>query len=77
LKLAITYKMPLMYLLVIVHINNQSALYKVNRIVTFIGGFIDIAKLTPKGRRPFFGPFLDFGQVIVDAIFVQKISNFW
>jgi hypothetical protein len=35
------------------------------------------ARLTPKGRRPFFGPFLDIGQAIVDAIFVQKISNFW
>jgi hypothetical protein len=33
--------------------------------------------LTPKGRRPFFGLFLEFGQPIVDAIFVQKISNFW
>jgi hypothetical protein len=33
--------------------------------------------LTPKGRRPFFGPFLDIGQAIVDAIFVQKILNFW
>jgi hypothetical protein len=33
--------------------------------------------LTPKGRRPLFGPFLDIGQAIVDAIFVQKISNFW
>jgi hypothetical protein len=33
--------------------------------------------LTPKGRRPFFGPFLDIRQAIVDAIFVQKISNFW
>jgi hypothetical protein len=32
--------------------------------------------LTPKGPRPFFGPFLEFGQAIVDAIFVQKISNF-
>jgi hypothetical protein len=32
--------------------------------------------LTPKGPRPFFGPFLKFGQAIVDAIFVQKISNF-
>jgi hypothetical protein len=29
--------------------------------------------LTPKGPRPFFGPFLKFGQAIVDAIFVQKI----
>jgi hypothetical protein len=35
------------------------------------------AKLTPKRRSPFFGPFLRFGQAIVDAIFVQKISNFW
>jgi hypothetical protein len=33
--------------------------------------------LTPKGPRPFFGPFLKFGQAIVDAIFVQKISKFW
>jgi hypothetical protein len=33
--------------------------------------------LTPKGRSPLFGPFLKFMQVIVDAIFVQKISNFW
>jgi hypothetical protein len=33
--------------------------------------------LTPKGQRPFFGLFLEFGQPIADAIFVQKISNFW
>jgi hypothetical protein len=33
--------------------------------------------LTPKGQRPFFGLFLEFGQPIVDAIFVQEISNFW
>jgi hypothetical protein len=33
--------------------------------------------LTPKGSRPCFGPFLKFGQAIVNAIFVQKISNFW
>jgi hypothetical protein len=33
--------------------------------------------LIPKGRRPFFGLFLEFGQPIVNAIFVQKISNFW
>jgi hypothetical protein len=32
--------------------------------------------LTPKGRSSFLGPFLRFGQAIVDAIFVQKISNF-
>jgi hypothetical protein len=32
--------------------------------------------LTPKGRSPIFGPFLKFVQSIVDAIFVQKISNF-
>jgi hypothetical protein len=32
--------------------------------------------LTPKGQRPFSGPFLKFEQAIVDAIFVQKISNF-
>jgi hypothetical protein len=29
--------------------------------------------LTPKGRSPVFGPFLKFGQDIMDAIFVQKI----
>jgi hypothetical protein len=33
--------------------------------------------LIPKGQSPFFGPFLEFGQAIVDAIFVQKISNCW
>jgi hypothetical protein len=33
--------------------------------------------LTPKGQSPCFGPFLKFGQTTVDAIFVQKISNFW
>jgi hypothetical protein len=33
--------------------------------------------LIPKGQRPFFGLFLEFGQPIVDAILVQKISNFW
>jgi hypothetical protein len=38
---------------------------------------MDIVTLTPKGPRPFFGPFLKFGHAIVDAIFVQKISNFW
>jgi hypothetical protein len=33
--------------------------------------------LTPKGWSPIFGPFLKFRQAIVDAIFVQKTSNFW
>jgi hypothetical protein len=33
--------------------------------------------LTPKERRPFFGLFLEFGQPIVDVIFVQKILIFW
>jgi hypothetical protein len=33
--------------------------------------------LTPKGQSPVFGPFLKFGQAIVNVIFVQKISNFW
>jgi lysozyme family protein len=33
--------------------------------------------LIPKGRIPFFGPFWKFEQAIVDAIFVQKISNSW
>jgi hypothetical protein len=33
--------------------------------------------LTLKEQSPFFGPFLEFGHAIVDAIFVQKISNFW
>jgi hypothetical protein len=39
--------------------------------------FKDPRSLTPKGQSPFFGPFLRFRQAIVDAIFVQKISNFW
>jgi hypothetical protein len=34
------------------------------------------AILIPKGQSLVFGPFLKFGQAIVDAIFVQKISNF-
>jgi hypothetical protein len=38
---------------------------------------IEFLSLTSKGQSPFFGPFLEFGQAIVDAIFVQKISNFW
>jgi hypothetical protein len=33
--------------------------------------------LTHKRRIPFFGPFLEFRQAIVDGIFVQKFSNFW
>jgi hypothetical protein len=33
--------------------------------------------LTPKERSPVFGPFLKFGQAIVNAIFVQRISTFW
>jgi hypothetical protein len=38
--------------------------------------------LTPKGRRSFFGPFLKFGQAIVDAIFIQTknlkfLVNMW
>jgi hypothetical protein len=33
--------------------------------------------LTPNGRSPFSGPFLKSRQAIVDAIFVEKISNFW
>jgi hypothetical protein len=32
--------------------------------------------LIPKGQSSFIGPFLKFGQAIVDAIFIQKISNF-
>ena len=47
--------------------------FHIKNIVTFKLHLV----LTPKGRRPFFGPFLDIGQAIVDAIFVQKISNFW
>jgi hypothetical protein len=33
--------------------------------------------LTSKGRSTVFGPFFKFRQAIVDAMFVQKISNFW
>jgi hypothetical protein len=32
--------------------------------------------LTPKGGSVVFGPFLKFGQAIVDAIFVPKFSIF-
>jgi hypothetical protein len=32
--------------------------------------------LTPKDQGPFLAYFLKFGLAIVDAIFVQKISNF-
>jgi hypothetical protein len=32
--------------------------------------------LTPKRQSPFFGLFLKFGEAIVDAIFVKRISNF-
>jgi hypothetical protein len=39
-----------------------------------IGMFI---LLTPKVLEAIFHAFLKFGQAIVDAIFVQKISNFW
>ena len=35
LKLATTYNMILMYLLVIIYINNQSTLYKVNNVVVY------------------------------------------
>jgi hypothetical protein len=38
--------------------------------------FREYLQLTPKGRSLVFGPFLKFRQAIVDAIFVQKISNF-
>jgi hypothetical protein len=36
-----------------------------------------ISKLTPKVLEAIFQAFLKFGQAIVDAMFVQKISNFW
>jgi hypothetical protein len=38
---------------------------------------LTLLNLTPKGQSPFSGPFLKFGQAIVDAIFVLKISKFW
>jgi hypothetical protein len=38
---------------------------------------LQMGSLTPKGPGLFFGLFLKFGQAIVDAIFVQKISNYW
>jgi hypothetical protein len=37
---------------------------------------LSLSWLTPKGPRLFFGPFLKFGQAIVDAIFVHKISYY-
>jgi hypothetical protein len=33
--------------------------------------------LTPKVLEAIFQAFLKFGQAIVDAMFVQKIPNFW
>jgi hypothetical protein len=33
--------------------------------------------LTPKRLEAIFIVFLKFGQAIVDAVFVQEISNFW
>jgi hypothetical protein len=49
----------------------------VNDMIYFVFYFCPlIISLTPKGQRPFFGLFLEFGQPIVDSIFVQKISNF-
>jgi hypothetical protein len=33
--------------------------------------------LTPKILEAIFQAFLKFGQAIVDAMFVQKISKFW
>jgi hypothetical protein len=36
-----------------------------------------LTNLTPKVLRAIFQAFMKFGQAIVDAMFVQKISNFW
>jgi hypothetical protein len=41
-----------------------------------IGVCYKLQLLKPKGPSPFFGPFLEFGQAIVDGIFVHKVSNF-
>jgi hypothetical protein len=55
---------------------------KLHLCFIFHYGLLYELQLTPKGRSPFwpifevFGPFLKFGQAIVDAIFVQKISTF-
>jgi hypothetical protein len=52
---------------------------KINKNLYFMIIDIELAStikhsiLTPKGPRPFFGPFLKFRQAIVNAIFVQKI----
>jgi hypothetical protein len=45
-------------------------------LVKMANRFKQHKNLTPKRPRPFFDPFLKFGQAIVNAIFVQKISNF-
>jgi hypothetical protein len=34
-------------------------------------------QLTPKVLEAIFQAFMKFGQAVVDAMFVQKISNFW
>jgi hypothetical protein len=39
--------------------------------------FVACMSLTPKVFEAIFQAFLKFGQAIVDAMFVQKISNFW
>jgi hypothetical protein len=39
--------------------------------------FLSWKLLTPKVLETIFQAFLKFGQAIVDAMFVQKISNFW
>jgi hypothetical protein len=38
---------------------------------------LKLQQLTPKVLEAIFQAFLKFGQAIVDAMFVQKISNFW
>jgi hypothetical protein len=50
--------------------------FKVEIASMVLGHLGFLCTLTPKERSLVFGPFLKFGHAIVDAIFVQKISNF-
>jgi hypothetical protein len=54
----------------------QSLACALLRLTVTVHLISDKPSLTPKGLQAI-SAFLKFGQAIVDAIFVQKISNFW
>jgi hypothetical protein len=54
--------------------------YQVQHTITIYMDYKNLMNaqdLIPKGLEAIFQAFLKFGQAIVDAIFVQKISKFW